>query len=182
MHIKQGWLSGVRRCLSPNQNPRPDGTPISLIVVHNISLPPDEFGGQFIEDFFQNKLDASIHPYFATIAELEVSAHLLIKRTGEVVQFVSFDDRAWHAGASSYLGCTGCNDYSVGIELEGSDFQPFTKAQYAALCDCVHAINQAYPTTKNHIAGHSDIAPARKTDPGAYFDWMYFRKQLARPG
>lgn len=169
----------VRHIASPNVNPRPEQTPVRLIVLHNISLPPAQFGGGYIEQFFQNKLDANAHPYFQTIHELKVSAHLLILRTGEMIQFVSFNDRAWHAGRSSYLGVPECNDYSVGIELEGTDDQPFTEAQYTAVIAAILSIQQAYPHTRRHLAGHSDIAPGRKTDPGPYLDWQRIRRALA---
>lgn len=169
----------VRHIASPNVNPRPEQTPVRLIVLHNISLPPAQFGGGYIEQFFQNKLDANAHPYFQTIHELKVSAHLLILRTGEMIQFVSFNDRAWHAGRSSYLGVPECNDYSVGIELEGTDDQPFTEAQYTAVIAAILSIQQAYPYTRRHLAGHSDIAPGRKTDPGPYLDWQRIRRALA---
>lgn len=169
----------VRHVVSPNFNPRPESASIRLIVLHNISLPPAQFGGGYIEQFFQNQLDASIHPYFQTIHSLKVSAHLLILRTGEIIQLVSFNDRAWHAGRSSYLGVPECNDYSIGIELEGTDDQPFTDAQYIAVNMAMIAIQQTYPQTRQHVAGHSDIAPGRKTDPGSYLDWPRIRQTLA---
>ena len=178
--ISAGWLHGenVRHVPSPNFNQRPHGQAPRLIVIHNISLPPAQFGGGYIEAFFQNRLDPQAHPYFATIADLQVSAHLLIMRTGEVIQLVSCDDRAWHAGRSSYLGIDNCNDYSIGIELEGTDDLPFTDAQYQALTPLLMALHQAYPQTRSHLTGHSDIAPQRKTDPGLYFDWQRVRQQL----
>ena len=145
--------------------------------MHNISLPPSQFGGGYIEQFFQNRLDWSLHPYFQSIEGMQVSAHLLILRSGEALQFVNFNDRAWHAGRSSYLGLKECNDYSVGIELEGSDDLPFTDAQYEALAAVTACLQQAYPKMQ-HLAGHSDIAPGRKTDPGPHFDWARFRQQL----
>lgn len=178
--IRQGWLEQACLRPSPNFNPRPDGTAIRLIVLHNISLPPAQFGGGYIEQFFLNQLDASVHPYFQTIDSLKVSAHLLILRTGEVIQFVSFDDRAWHAGRSSYLAVPECNDYSIGIELEGTDDSAFTEAQYRAVIEAIFAIQQAYPHTRHHLAGHSDIAPGRKTDPGVHLDWQRIRKSLAQ--
>lgn len=184
-----GWLQAscaahdqtvaVRHVMSPNFNARPESTSVRLIVLHNISLPPAQFGGGYIEQFFQNRLDASIHPYFQTIHGLKVSAHLLILRSGEIIQFVSFNDRAWHAGRSSYLGVPECNDYSIGIELEGTDDHPFTDAQYIAVNMAMIAIQQAYPQTRQHVAGHSDIAPGRKTDPGSYLDWQRIRQALA---
>jgi AmpD protein len=180
--IDAGWLSSARRVPSPNYNHRPDGAVVRLIVLHNISLPPaqieQDFGGGYIEDFFLNQLDHSKHPYFDIIREMKVSAHVLILRTGEVVQLVSFAERAWHAGRSCYLGVPECNDYSIGIELEGTDDLPFTDAQYSALAQVVHAIQHSYPATINHLTGHSDIAPGRKTDPGRHLDWMRVRASL----
>lgn len=192
IEIKSGWLSNARRVISPNYNHRPEGAPVRLIVLHNISLPPafssQDFepsasgeifsNARYVEDFFQNKLDSSLHPYFDIIKEMKVSAHLLISRRGEVIQFVSFDERAWHAGRSSYLGVPECNDYSIGIELEGADDVPFTDAQYAALAEVIPVIQRTYPETLNHLAGHSDIAPGRKTDPGVYLNWMRVRSSL----
>ncbi len=177
--VIDGQLQGATQIASPNFNVRPDGTDIQLIVIHNISLPPSQFGGGYIQQFFQNKLDWSLHPYFQTIEGMQVSAHLLILRTGEVIQFVNFNDRSWHAGRSSYLAQKECNDYSIGIELEGSDDLPFEKEQYQSLVDVVQTLQQAYPKIQNHIAGHSDIAPKRKTDPGPFFDWPLFRFQLS---
>ena len=173
-----GQLKGAQQIPSPNFNQRPEDTEIQLVVVHNISLPPSQFGGGYIEQFFQNKLDWNVHPYFQTIEGMEVSAHLLILRSGQIIQFVNFKDRAWHAGRSTYLGLKECNDYSIGIELEGSDDLPFEEAQYDALANVVATLQKAYPKIKQHIAGHSDIAPGRKTDPGPFFDWVKFRKQL----
>ncbi len=176
--VKNGQLLGARFVPSPNFNDRPAHTEIQLVVIHNISLPPSQFGGGYIEQFFQNQLDWQAHPYFQTIEGMQVSAHLLILRSGEVLQFVNFNDRAWHAGRSSYLGKKECNDYSIGIELEGSDDQPFESVQYAVLAQVVESLQQAYPKIQQHLAGHSDIAPGRKTDPGPYFDWHYFRELL----
>lgn len=178
--VQAGKLIGATQIASPNFNTRPDDTGIQLIVIHNISLPPSQFGGGYIQQFFQNKLDWSIHPYFQTIEGMQVSAHLLILRTGEVIQFVNFNDRSWHAGRSSYLAQKECNDYSIGIELEGSDDLPFEIEQYQALVEVVTLLRQAYPKIQNHIAGHSDIAPKRKTDPGLYFDWQLFRQLLSK--
>jgi len=182
LSIEVGWLTNARRVLSPNFNHRPVGTVVRLVVLHNISLPPAQlerdFGGGYIEDFFQNQLDHSKHPYFDIIRDMKVSAHLLILRTGEVVQLVSLDERAWHAGRSCYLGVPECNDYSIGIELEGTDDLPFTDAQYTALTPVLRAIQQAYPQTQNHLTGHSDIAPGRKTDPGRHLDWQRVRASL----
>ncbi|PKO85816.1 MAG: 1,6-anhydro-N-acetylmuramyl-L-alanine amidase AmpD [Betaproteobacteria bacterium HGW-Betaproteobacteria-12] len=167
-----GWLGGVSWMPSPNFGERPAG-PVSLVVVHNISLPPGEFGGDWVEAFFLNRLDPLAHPYFATIAALQVSAHFYVRREGRIVQFVGCDQRAWHAGSSSWCGWANCNDYSVGIELEGSDSQPFAADQYAALWRLVDALRARYPIAA--IAGHSDVAPGRKTDPGPYFDWAQVR-------
>ncbi|GGK76743.1 1,6-anhydro-N-acetylmuramyl-L-alanine amidase AmpD [Amphritea balenae] len=175
MQIVNGWLVQAIRCPSPNYNLRPEGVYPRLLVVHNISLPPGKFGGEYIERFFQNRLNASEHPYFETIAELQVSAHLLIKRTGELIQFVSFDERAWHAGQSEYCGSENCNDFSIGIELEGTDSCAYTQIQYSQLAELTRALISAYPSMNaDDITGHSDIAPGRKTDPGASFNWRYF--------
>lgn len=176
--IQNGWLTDVRHLPSPNFNQRPAGVLPRLVVIHNISLPPAQFAGGYIEAFFQNRLNPNDHPYFATIADLQVSAHVLIARAGVVTQLVSFADRAWHAGQSCYLGVDNCNDFSIGIELEGTDDLPFTEAQYVALTAVVQAIYVAYPQTQNHLTGHSDIAPQRKTDPGVYFEWQRFRADL----
>lgn len=177
--IVDGWLQWAEHCPSPNFNLRPDNSDISLLVIHNISLPPGEFGGGFVQHFFQNKLDASLHPYFATIAELKVSAHLLIERDGKATQFVSFDARAWHAGSSSFAGVTDCNNYSIGIELEGTDELPFSDAQYLTLEKVSRQLLLTYPKlTLERITGHEHIAPGRKTDPGAAFDWQRYRKAL----
>lgn len=178
--VVNGQLTGARQVPSPNYNQRPENTEIQLIVVHNISLPPSQFGGGYIEQFFQNQLDWSLHPYFQTIQGMQVSAHLLILRTGEIIQFVNFNDRAWHAGRSSYLGKVECNDYSIGIELEGSDDLDFEEVQYQQLVDVVMTLQQAYPKTDHHLAGHSDVAPGRKTDPGAHFQWQRFREELTQ--
>ena len=142
---------------------------INMLVIHNISLPPGEFGGRYIEDFFQNQLDPSAHPYFAHIKNLKVSSHLLIKRDGEGIQFVDFADKAWHAGVSSYRGRDNCNDFSIGIELEGADDIAYTEVQYQQLNKILADLCQQYPI--KYIVGHSDIAPGRKTDPGRAFDW-----------
>jgi len=166
-----GWCNGVHHCPSPNFNARPTGE-VSLLVIHNISLPPAQFKTGKVQAFFQNQLDVTEHPYFAGIADLRVSAHFLIERDGEVTQFVSCLDRAWHAGVSSFEGRDTCNDFSLGIELEGTDEQPFTDAQYVALVDLTRQLQSAFPAiTTARICGHSDIAPGRKTDPGPYFQW-----------
>lgn len=164
---------------SPNFGPRPEGADISLLVVHNISLPPGRFGGPEIEDFFCNRLDASAHPYFETIAGMQVSAHALIRRDGELVQFVSLLDRAWHAGRSSFEGREECNDFSIGIELEGTDDIPYTEEQYQRLAEVARLVMSAWPLVgTDRITGHCDIAPGRKTDPGPAFDWDRFRECL----
>ena len=164
-----GWLKGTRWVFSPNQGERPADSGVSLIVLHSISLPPDDFSGNWIERFFLNRLDPEAHPYFATIADLRVSAHFLIRRDGRVIQFVACDRRAWHAGQSAWQGRENCNDYAVGIELEGSDNQPFSAAQYETLWKVIDALRARYPVTA--IAGHCHVAPERKTDPGPFFDW-----------
>lgn len=185
--IKNGILHGAEFIASPNFNARPTrhGSPtIDGIVIHNISLPPSQFGQtdkngvHFVKAFFQNRLNTDDHAYFATIDKLEVSAHLFIERDGAVTQFVNFNDRAWHAGQSYHLGRGNCNDFTIGIELEGDDFSPFTDAQYATLTQIICAIYQAYPNTKRHLMGHSDIAPNRKTDPGEFFDWVKLRAMV----
>jgi AmpD protein len=168
-----GLLRPATQCPSPNQDERPDSASPELIIIHGISLPPGEYGGPQIESLFTNCLDWSAHPYFQEIEGLQVSAHLLIRRTGEVIQFVPFERRAWHAGESSFRGRTCCNDYSIGIELEGSDETPYTDEQYRNLTAAVLAIIEAYPqVSPRHIAGHCDVAPGRKTDPGPAFDWL----------
>lgn len=176
----EGWLSGVRRCPSPNFNERPEGTSVSLVVVHGISLPPGEFGGPYIDALFTNALDSSAHPYFAAIAGLKVSAHVLVRRDGEVVQFVSLLKRAWHAGESRYGDRTGCNDFSIGIELEGADEIPYEARQYEALADLIRSFRRTFPGIDNHLVGHSDIAPGRKTDPGPAFCWAALHRALDR--
>jgi len=177
-----GWLdqnSLVVHKLSPNQSQRPNHQPVSLLVVHSISLPPGLFGGQYIEDFFLNRLDPDRHPYFPSIVDQHVSAHLLIKRDGSIVQFVSFLECAWHAGVSQYEGNDNCNDFSIGIEIEGTDHHPFEQIQYAQLAEVTKSLIILYPElTRDRIVGHSDIAPGRKTDPGHGFDWYYFRELL----
>ncbi|GAA0680814.1 1,6-anhydro-N-acetylmuramyl-L-alanine amidase AmpD [Marinobacterium maritimum] len=167
-------IEGTRRLASPNCNERPEGE-ISLLVIHNISLPPGQFGGGHIAELFTNRLDPNGHPFFKEIEGLEVSAHLLIERDGQMTQFVPFDRRAWHAGKSCFQGREACNDFSIGIELEGTDEVPYTDAQYQALVAVTQALLQAYPgLTRDRITGHSDIAPGRKTDPGPAFDWARF--------
>jgi len=173
------WLEGVRHASSPNCDDRPEGCGIDLLVIHNISLPPGQFGGGFIEDLFLNRLDPAAHPFFSTIADLRVSSHLLIRRNGEVIQYVPFQKRAWHAGVSQFCGRTRCNDFSIGIELEGSDELPYEPVQYRYLADLTRLLMATWlAITHDRIVGHSDIAPGRKTDPGAIFDWEIFRRQL----
>lgn len=179
-HVVNGVLQGATQLVSPNFNQRPAQTDIQLIVIHNISLPPSQFGGGYIQQFFQNKLDWSAHPYFQSIEGMQVSTHLLILRSGEVIQFVNLNDRAWHAGRSSYLGYNECNDYSIGIELEGSDDLPFETVQYDILTEVITALRTEYPLIKQHVTGHSDIAPGRKTDPGPYFEWAVLREKLSQ--
>lgn len=177
-----GWFEGVCHCPSPNFNERPDGE-ISLLVIHNISLPPGQFATGKVQAFFQNRLDVTEHPYFEGIKALRVSAHFLIERDGQITQFVSCLDRAWHAGISSFEGREACNDFSLGIELEGTDDQPFTDAQYQALIALTRQLQQHYPQiTPQRICGHSDVAPGRKTDPGPCFDWARFRRELPHTG
>ncbi|HEY1075325.1 MAG TPA: 1,6-anhydro-N-acetylmuramyl-L-alanine amidase AmpD [Fontimonas sp.] len=175
-----GWLRRVRRVESPNCDARPDANDISLLVIHGISLPPGRFGGPWIDALFTNRLDPAAHPYFAGIAELRVSAHVCIDRRGVATQYVGFAQRAWHAGVSSFEGRSRCNDFSIGIELEGTDDRAYTASQYARLARVVAQLMAAYPQiTAERIVGHSDIAPGRKTDPGASFDWSAFRRALA---
>ncbi len=165
-------IVGAEFIESPNFDQRPDDADIDLIVVHNISLPPNEFGGGFIQAFFQNKLDVTVHPYFAEIKTLQVSSHLLIERSGRLIQFVPFNQRAWHAGESCYQGRERCNDFSIGIELEGADDIEYTDAQYRVLNAVIVCLQMTYPTLSNkQVVGHCDIAPERKTDPGPAFDW-----------
>jgi AmpD protein len=172
---EKGWLTGVKHSPSPNFNQRPDNMAIDVLVIHNISLPPGEFEGNDVEAFFTNSLEVNKHPYYqAVIKDMKVSAHLFIRRTGEVIQFVSFLDRAWHAGKSNFKGREACNDFSIGIELEGTDELPYTEAQYGALKDVTQALMQRYPIHKENITGHCHIAPDRKTDPGQSFDWQRF--------
>lgn len=169
---QSGLLEGARICLSPNMDDRPEKDDISLIVIHNISLPPNEFGGNGIDQLFTNTLDKAEHPFYEEIHELRVSSHLLIRRNGETVQYVPFHKRAWHAGVSRFLGRDVCNDFSIGIEMEGTDFQPFTDIQYQVLVKTIKTLLATYPGLKaDAITGHEHIAPGRKTDPGPYFKW-----------
>ncbi|MAB25251.1 1,6-anhydro-N-acetylmuramyl-L-alanine amidase AmpD [Pseudomonas neustonica] len=179
MRLHKGWLDSARICRSEHFNDRPDGEAVSLLVVHNISLPPGDFGGGHVQRFFCGQLDSSLHPYFAEIAHLRVSAHFFIERDGAITQFVSCDERAWHAGASFFGGRDNCNDFSIGVELEGTDQTPYTDAQYAALGELTQALQLAYPAiTPYRVTGHEFIAPGRKTDPGSAFDWRRFLLSL----
>lgn len=174
-----GWLACARPVPSPNFNARPTETSPELIVIHGISLPPGEYGGPYIEAFFTNQLDLAAHAYFSNIAHLTVSAHFLIRRDGEVVQFVSTDDRAWHAGESCWQQRSNCNDFSIGIEVEGCDEEHYAMPQYHALATLIAALRNQYPAIQHDaMVGHSDIAPARKTDPGPAFDWLQLRQLL----
>ena len=167
-----GWVSGVRRIVSPNQDERPHGTAIELLVIHNISLPPDEFGGAAITQLFCNTLNTDAHPYYAQLKGVKVSAHFLIRRSGEIIQYVACRKRAWHAGASIWRERTACNNFSIGVELEGCDTIAFADLQYAALAKLTRRLKRAYPI--RDVVGHSDIAPGRKTDPGPCFDWQQY--------
>ena len=179
MKIDQGWLYQAKRVVSPNMDARTDINDISLLVIHNISLPPEQFGGPYIAQLFSNCLDPDEHAYFQDIYQLKVSSHLLIDRKGQITQFVPFDKRAWHAGVSKFAGREGCNDFSIGIELEGADHIPFTEEQYKELAAVTRQIIATYPKIKaDRIVGHSDIAPGRKTDPGPAFDWKKYRQLL----
>ncbi len=177
--IENGWLDRAEKMPSPNFEKRPLGSNIELIVVHAISLPPGQYGGGYIQQFFQNQLDPKAHDYFAEIADLRVSAHCLIERGGKIIQFVSFDDRAWHAGVSSWHGRENCNDFSIGIELEGCNDDNFEPVQYQVLAQLVIALRKQYPDISGQaLCGHSDIAPGRKTDPGPGFDWDKLSTEL----
>ncbi len=178
--VKSGWLDGdVRLVLSPNADERAMGEVVDLLVIHGISLPPGDFGGPYIDALFTNSLDENLHPYFQEIAGLKVSSHLLVRRDGEVVQYVPFTKRAWHAGVSCFTGRERCNDFSIGIELEGGDDCPYEPIQYRRLAELSRLLMVAFPAiTAQRITGHCDIAPGRKTDPGPYFDWFYFRSLL----
>ena len=176
-------LEATRFVESPNQDARPDGMPLALIVIHGISLPPNQFGGHGVEQLFTNQLNPDEHPYYAEIAHLQVSAHLFIRRDGEVIQFVPFNRRAWHAGVSEFCGRERCNDFSIGIELEGTDDQPYTDVQYQVLDGVIEALLKAYPSIEpQNLLGHSDIAPGRKTDPGEHFNWSALEKYTGKRG
>jgi AmpD protein len=180
INSKTGWIKRARRVVSPNYDERPPGCGLDLIVVHGISLPPGQFGNGWIDRFFCNDLPVEEHPYFATICTITVSAHVLIARDGTLTQYVPFTQRAWHAGQSSYCGRTACNDFSVGIELEGSDEVPYASEQYVALATLIAALRQSFPSLRTaEVVGHSDISPGRKTDPGPAFDWAMLRRLLA---
>lgn len=175
-----GLMLGIRQVPSPNFDARPDGAVPELIVIHGISLPPGEFGGPWIDRLFTNTLPPEAHPYFEEIAGMRVSSHLCISRSGDATQYVAFDQRAWHAGQSCFEGRAACNDFSIGVELEGTDTMAYEPVQYGVLADIVAALCRAYPTlSPTRLAGHSDIAPGRKTDPGPAFDWGLARRLIA---
>lgn len=181
INVNSTWTTGgiytpAQYVASPNQDSRPENTQISLIVIHNISLPPGEYGGAGVEQLFTNRLDANEHPYYAAIASVEVSAHFFIRRNGQLIQFVPCDQRAWHAGRSTWQGRERCNEFSIGIELEGCDQEAFTTMQYQQLRSLINDLCQHYPI--NAIAGHEHVAPSRKTDPGPYFDWATLQSQF----
>lgn len=178
MAAAEGFVARARRVASPNFDERPAGTAVSLLVVHAISLPPGVFGGDAIERLFTNRLDPGAHPAFAPIAQLRVSAHFLLRRDGELIQFVSADKRAWHAGVSSWRGRAACNDFSIGVELEGDERSRFGDAQYEGLIALVTQLRRMYPL--RDIAGHDDIAPQRKRDPGPHFDWPRLLRALSQ--
>lgn len=178
-----GLLDAARQRPSPNHDERPAGIAVDLIVVHGMSLPPGEFGGPWIDALFTNNLDPAAHPYFQAIAGLHVSAHLLIRRNGELIQYVPFHRRAWHAGASNFAGRSCCNDFSIGIELEGADDVTYNDCQYARLAEVIAVLRQTYPMlAPGRLVGHADIAPGRKTDPGPAFDWARLRRLLGDDG
>jgi AmpD protein len=178
---RSGLLRGVVQIASPNRDPRPAAEEPSLIVIHGISLPPGQFGGPWIDRLFTNALPPDAHPYFAEVCGLRVSAHLVLRRCGAITQYVKFTERAWHAGRSSFQGRENCNDFSIGIELEGTDTLAYAAAQYHALAQVVAALCAAYPTlSTERLVGHSDIAPGRKTDPGPAFDWTRARELIAK--
>jgi len=180
--IDNGWLSTAELCPSPHFDKRENGADatIDLLVIHNISLPAGVFGGSYITDLFLGRLDAKADASFADICQLRVSAHCLIRRDGHIIQYVSFNDRAWHAGISNYLGRDKCNDFSIGIELEGTDDIPYTDEQYQQLSHLTAELTKQYPLIAENIVGHCDIAPIRKTDPGQAFDWHYFKSLLSK--
>jgi N-acetyl-anhydromuramoyl-L-alanine amidase len=176
---KKQWLEDVRQVPSPNCDNRPDGCEIDLVIMHGISLPPNEYGGEYIDQLFTNTLDPQEHPYFAEIVALRVSSHLLVNRKGEITQYVPFNDRAWHAGKSEFQGRQTCNDFSIGIELEGCDDQEYEPVQYQVAANIVKLLMRNWQgITKQRVVGHCDVAPGRKTDPGEAFDWDYFYSLL----
>ncbi|MDO8419479.1 MAG: 1,6-anhydro-N-acetylmuramyl-L-alanine amidase AmpD [Rubrivivax sp.] len=174
----EGWWSPAHRCPSPNFGPRPDGAAVTLVVVHSISLPPGEYGGDAVERLFTNRLDSDAHPYYAALRGLQVSAHFFVRRDGRTLQFVSCDQRAWHAGRSSWRGREDCNDWSIGIELEGLEGAGFEPAQYRQLAVLLRALAGRYPIAE--AVGHEHVAPGRKSDPGPGFDWLELRRVLHR--
>jgi AmpD protein len=179
IHSSDGVVTSAIQRNSPNQDGRPEDCTIDLLVIHNNSLPPGEFGGPWIDDLFMNRLDPNAHPYFATIASRQVSSHLLIRRDGEIIQYVPLHMRAWHAGESCFDNQERCNDFSIGIELEGSDDTQYTDSQYRSLANVTNEIQKLFPAISNErITGHSDIAPGRKTDPGPNFDWERYKSLL----
>jgi AmpD protein len=181
--VSMGLLSGARAVESPNRDARPGALEPELVVVHGISLPPGLFGGPWIDALFTNALPADAHPYFEQIQHLRVSSHVLVARDGSLTQYVPFGHRAWHAGASHWRGRSGCNDFSIGVELEGTDEEPYDDRQYEALADLLAALQRAYPSlAEGWIAGHSDIAPGRKTDPGLAFDWLRLERAVRARG
>ena len=182
LDIREGWLAPVRRRPSPNCDERPPGAVVDMVVIHGISLPPGRFGGGFVEALFTNRLDPDLHPSFKELRGLRVSAHLLIDRRGALTQFVPFAGRAWHAGESCFEGRSRCNDYSIGIELEGCDAVPYSEAQYEALIQVLRLLLRHYPAiTPARVVGHCHVAPGRKTDPGPAFDWPRLRAALQPP-
>ena len=174
---KDGWLLEARRLPTTHFNDRPEHTRISLVVIHFISLPPCHFGGPYVDELFLGTLDPNAHPYFRPLKDAELSTHLFINRQGQITQYVSFLKRAWHAGRSSYRGKKECNDYSIGIELEGCEYCAYTKEQYAVLQEVIAVLKSTYPEIGDNLAGHNEIAPLRKVDPGPYFNWKLFRNQ-----
>lgn len=179
LHIAEGWLNTAKQLPSPHFDLRPNEQDISLLIIHYISLPPEEFGSHYIDDFFLGKLDCNAHPYFAQLVNIRVSSHCFINRKGEITQYVNFNHRAWHAGISVFQGREKCNDFSIGIELEGSNEIPFTEQQYLSLIKLTKSIMQHYPhITADRIVGHCDVAPERKIDPGQYFNWQKYLSAL----
>ncbi len=177
--MQDGWLDGVRRVESPNYSERPQADGVDLLIIHGISLPLGEYGGSYIDALFCNRLDPAVHSSFAEITDLKVSAHLLIRRDGEIVQYVPLHKRAWHAGKSLFHGRQACNDFSIGIELEGCDDEPYEAAQYNALVKVTRTLMKFYPAiTPQRVVGHCDVSPGRKSDPGPAFDWTYYRMLL----